>query len=69
MLYPRDPSRDPQLVWKGKDEQDQAVDQVVLVPVCFIISDHDHVVSLDAMITRVPRPQTSRATNSRIPSP
>jgi adenine-specific DNA-methyltransferase len=24
MLYPRDPSLDPQLVWKGKDEQDQA---------------------------------------------
>lgn len=22
MLYPRDPSLDPQLVWKGKDEQD-----------------------------------------------
>ncbi len=21
MLYPRDPSLDPQLVWKGKDEQ------------------------------------------------
>jgi len=24
MFYPRDPSLDPQLVWKGKDEQDQA---------------------------------------------
>ena len=23
MLYPRDPSLDPQLVWRGKDEQDQ----------------------------------------------
>jgi hypothetical protein len=22
MLYPRDPSLDPQLVWEGKDEQD-----------------------------------------------
>ena len=22
LLYPRDPSLDPQLVWKGKDEQD-----------------------------------------------
>ncbi len=22
MRYPRDPSLDPQLVWKGKDEQD-----------------------------------------------
>src|SRR5579884_632156 len=24
VLYPRDPSLDPQLVWKGKDEQDLA---------------------------------------------
>jgi adenine-specific DNA-methyltransferase len=24
LLYPRDPSLDPQLVWKGKDEQDRA---------------------------------------------
>ena len=23
VLYPRDPSLDPQLVWKGKDEQDR----------------------------------------------
>ena len=23
MLYPRDPSLDPQLVWKGKDQQDR----------------------------------------------
>ena len=23
MLYPRDPSLDPQLVWKGKDELDR----------------------------------------------
>ena len=23
VLYPRDPSLDPQLVWKGKDEQDK----------------------------------------------
>ena len=30
MLYPRDPSLDPQLVWKGKDEQDR---QDLAVPV------------------------------------
>ncbi len=24
VLYPRDPDLDPQLVWKGKDEQDSA---------------------------------------------
>lgn len=33
MLYPRDPSLDPQLVWKGKDEQDSADLEVPVVPV------------------------------------
>jgi len=33
MLYPRDPSLDPQLVWKGKDEQDSKDLAVPAVPV------------------------------------
>src|SRR3954451_18248723 len=33
VLYPRDPSLDPQLVWKGKDEQDQRPLEVPAVPV------------------------------------
>ena len=33
MLYPRDPSLDPQLVWKGKDEQDRQDLAVPAVPV------------------------------------
>lgn len=33
MLYPRDPSLDPQLVWKGKDEQDAEDLSVPVVPV------------------------------------
>ena len=33
MLYPRDPSPDPQLVWKGKDEQDAAALEVPVVPI------------------------------------
>jgi adenine-specific DNA-methyltransferase len=33
MLYPRDPSLDPQLVWKGKDEQDAEDLAVPVVPV------------------------------------
>src|SRR5436853_2440572 len=33
MLYPRDPSLDPQLVWKGKDEQDRHPLEVPAVPV------------------------------------
>ncbi len=33
MLYPRDPSLDPQLVWKGKDEQDRQPLEVEVVPI------------------------------------
>jgi len=33
LLYARDPSLDPQLVWKGKDEQDQNPLEVPAVPV------------------------------------
>ena len=33
MLYPRDPSLDPQLVWKGKDEQDANPLEVPVVPI------------------------------------
>jgi adenine-specific DNA-methyltransferase len=33
VLYPRDPSLDPQLVWKGKDEQDQRDLAVPAVPI------------------------------------
>jgi adenine-specific DNA-methyltransferase len=33
LLYPRDTSLDPQLVWKGKDEQDQTDLAVPIVPI------------------------------------
>ena len=33
ILYPRDPSLDPQLVWKGKDEQDQKPLEIPAVPI------------------------------------
>jgi hypothetical protein len=33
MLYPRDPSLDPQLVWNGKDEQDREDLAVPMVPI------------------------------------
>lgn len=33
VLYPRDPSLDPQLVWKGKDEQDRKPLEAPAVPV------------------------------------
>ena len=32
-LYPRDPSLDPQLVWKGKDKQDAQDLAVPVVPI------------------------------------
>src|SRR5207249_1176617 len=33
VLYPRNPDLDPQLVWKGKDEQDAAPLEVPAVPI------------------------------------
>src|SRR5436305_11186461 len=33
VLYPRDPSLDPQLVWKGKDAQDREPLSVPAVPI------------------------------------
>jgi adenine-specific DNA-methyltransferase len=33
LLYPRDESLDPQLVWKGKDEQDRQPLEVPVVPI------------------------------------
>ena len=33
MLYRRDPSLDPQLVWKGKDQQDEQALEVPVVPI------------------------------------
>jgi len=44
LLYPRDPSLDPQLVWKGKDEQDAQDLAVPVVPV--YIQEKIHPVAL-----------------------
>lgn len=52
MLYPRDPSLDPQLVWKGKDDQDREDLGVPIVPLApgllvwdfnaeFLLDGHD----------------------------
>jgi adenine-specific DNA-methyltransferase len=40
LRYPRDPSLDPQLVWKGKDEQDGQELEIPAVPV--YIQEHIH---------------------------
>ena len=44
VLYPRDPSLDPQLVWKGKDEQDQRDLAVPVVPVYIQEKIHPQVI-------------------------
>jgi adenine-specific DNA-methyltransferase len=40
--YPRDPSLDPQMVWKGKDEQDAADLAVPVVPIYIQEKIHPH---------------------------
>src|SRR5438270_1038167 len=42
VLYPRDPSLDPQLVWKGKDEQDSYPLEVPAVPIYIQEKVHPH---------------------------
>ncbi len=50
MLYPRDPSLDPQLVWRGKDEQDRKDLAVPVVPVYIQEKIHPQ-----ALINALPR--------------
>lgn len=59
MLYPRDPSLDPQLVWKGKDEQDAADLAVPVVPIYIQEKIHPQ-----AIIDSLPR---SIKPNGKIP--
>ena len=54
MLYPRDPSLDPQLVWKGKDEQDQEDLAVDVVPI--YIQEKIHPQAIIDALPRVDRP-------------
>jgi adenine-specific DNA-methyltransferase len=42
LLYARDPSLDPQLVWKGKDEQDRKQLEVPAVPIYIQEKIHPH---------------------------
>ena len=48
MLYPRDASLDPQLVWKGKDEQDREDLAVPMVPICIQEKIHPQAI-IDAL--------------------
>ncbi len=56
MLYPRDPSLDPQLVWKGKDEQDREDLAVPVVPIYIQEKIHPQ-----AIIDALPRSEQSSA--------
>ena len=47
ILYPRDPDLDPQLVWKGKDEQDSAPLEVPAVPIYIQEKIHPQVIVED----------------------
>lgn len=44
ILYPRDPSLDPQLVWQGKDEQDRSPLEVPAVPIYIQEKIHPQVI-------------------------
>jgi adenine-specific DNA-methyltransferase len=47
ILYPRDSSLDPQLVWKGKDEQDRQDLEVLAVPIYIQEKIHPHAIIED----------------------
>lgn len=58
ILYPRDPSLDPQLVWKGKDEQDQKPLEIPAVPIYIQEKIHPQVLIEDLRQTfTASRPQ------------
>ena len=51
LLYPRDESLDPQLVWKGKDEQDKVDLSVPVVPIYIQEKIHPQVLIDDLVST------------------
>jgi adenine-specific DNA-methyltransferase len=61
MLYPRNPDLDPQLVWKGKDEQDAAALEVPVVPVYIQEKVHPQAIIEDFRKTADKRPDNDDA--------
>ena len=47
VLYPRNPDLDPQLVWRGKDEQDASDLEVPSVPIYIQEKIHPHAIIED----------------------
>ena len=58
MLYPRDQSLDPQLVWKGKDEQDREDLAVPVVPV--YIQEKIHPQAIIDALPRIEQPDNNQ---------
>ena len=58
MLYPRDPDLDPQLVWKGKDEQDRQPLEVPVLPIYIQEKIHPQ-----ALIEALPRKKAEESTS------
>ena len=59
MLYPRDPSLDPQLVWKGKDDQDRQDLAVPTVPIYIQEKIHPQAI-IDDFCRNLPSPVLGR---------
>ena len=55
-LYPRDPSLDPQLVWRGKDEQDRQDLAVPVVPIYIQEKIHPQAIIDDLLAQRQSKP-------------
>jgi len=55
-LYPRDPTLDPQLVWRGKDEQDRQDLAVPVVPIYIQEKIHPQAIIDDLMVQRKSKP-------------
>src|SRR5438552_13240755 len=73
ILYPRDPSLDPQLVWKGNDEQDRQPLEVPAVPIYIQEKIHPQVIVENMRETARggdgPSPQSTEAGSGDGPSP
>jgi adenine-specific DNA-methyltransferase len=65
MLYPRDPSLDPQLVWKGKDEQDREDLAVPVVPIYIQEKIHPQAI-IDDLSAHAARPAGDRVAEEAV---
>jgi len=63
VLYPRDPSLDPQLVWKGKDDLDRGPLEVPAVPIYIQEKIHPQAL-IEDIRRRANRPTTSSPTST-----